>query len=85
MKLAELEVILDKELKIWESKIAKYCVCFDSVEISDGHFLISASGHGDTKRKAKKDYAEQLAGKTIVVNAYTLHRREFTIPLTLVG
>ena len=58
----------------------RYYAMFKDVEITDGHFLISAFGDGHTPEEAIANYWPQLSEKHIVVNAYSRDRREITCP-----
>lgn len=49
-------------------------------EIKEGGFLRSAYGSGTTRKKALDDYASQLSGKRLVVNATGSDRKEFDVP-----
>ena len=50
------------------------------VGVKDGVLLLSSYGRGKTLASAKKDYAEQLQGKMIVVNALRPDRHEYLLP-----
>ena len=58
----------------------KWLFSLHSVEVKDGHLLVGTCGRGKTLAAAKKDYAKQLQGKMIVVNAMTINRQEYLLP-----
>ena len=44
---------------------------------------LSVYGEGKTRTEARKDLAEQLKGKTIVLDAITVNRCELPLPQTI--
>ena len=51
-----------------------------SVEVMDRGALRSEFGAGETPEKALRDYAKQIAGRRIAINAMSSTRREFDVP-----
>jgi hypothetical protein len=56
--------------------------CFKnpSVEIKHGGCLRSTFGNGHTPNKAIRDYAEEISGTTLVIDAMGPNRREIKVP-----
>ena len=59
---------------------SKWLFSLHGVEVKAGALLIGACGRGKPLPMAKKDYAEQLQGKMIVVHAMADDRREYKMP-----
>lgn len=55
-------------------------VDFRSTEVKNGMMLRGAYGSGETQAEAADDYLKQIAGETLVVNAYGDNRREIKVP-----
>ena len=54
---------------------------FDDVEVKDGSVLIGTHGNGATQAQAIKNYAREISGKCLVVNAFNREtRREIYAP-----
>lgn len=51
-------------------------VCFQNSEIKDGMFLVGEYGRGQTFEEACEDYIHKISSKTLVLHAYTDHRKE---------
>lgn len=68
MTLTEVGIITGKGLNVRYAG-GRFIASFPSVEIKDGICLRGAYGEGHTKSKAKSDYAVELSGAKIVVNA----------------
>lgn len=59
----------------------RWCAYFENAEVKDGRMLIGLHGNGATKRDAMKDYARQISGKLLVINAFSTEgRREVYVP-----
>lgn len=50
-----------------------------SGEISEGNFLISKWGYGNTIEEAKKDLLNKISGKLLVFSAYGKNREEINL------
>ena len=59
---------------------SKWMFSLHSVEVKDGRLLLGACGRGRTLAEAKRDYAKQLQGKMIVVDAMKADRHEYLLP-----
>ncbi len=85
MTLKELGIIIEKDLEFsFNNNKCVHCY-FPGVEVEEGGCFSSPDGKGKYLAQAKKDYASQLAGQTIVLNAMSENRRIFNIPTTLKG
>ena len=86
MTLTELGIILDQKMNFEMLDVDRGTgvrVRFrrlETKERKDSGCLTSVSGDGDTKKEALADYAAQLCGKWIVIDAYGKARREFQLP-----
>lgn len=75
----------DLRLRVSERRLPaghpmRYYASFDSCEVSEHPFLIGAFGNGATPDGAKRDYAEVISMKRIVINAWGMKRREIDVP-----
>jgi hypothetical protein len=61
-------------------RMPRYYASFPNVEVMRTGMLSSSAGDGDTPDEAANDYARQLAGRRIVIGAYTLERVEIDVP-----
>lgn len=61
-------------------RLLQYFAYFSNVEVMRRGMLASLSGDGNTPDEAAADYARQLAGKRIAVDAYTPKRVEIDVP-----
>jgi hypothetical protein len=59
---------------------SRYFAKFRSCEIKDGACLIGAYGDGATPNDAMGDYARQISGRLLIVDAMLLQRREIRVP-----
>lgn len=66
----------------WKECI-RYYTQFKNCEIKDGSFLSGTFGNGSTPAEAIDDYAKEISGKRIVLNAYRKDRTEIDVPLLL--
>lgn len=57
----------------------KVYISFRGVEVSEGRFLTSFSGRGNTPDEAKDNYYEQIRGKLLIKDAHYETRREIVI------
>lgn len=61
----------------------RWCCHIDRAEVVDGGFLVGAHGNGPTPDDAMADYAAQIAGKRIAINAMADDRCEYNVPADL--
>lgn len=59
----------------------RYYAHFEDAEVSDSNFLIGAYGNGKTPEEAVVNYAEEISGKMIVVDAMSDKRRNIIVPI----
>lgn len=62
------------------SCLPRFYTSLRRVEVMTRGILSSVLGNGDTPEEAMRDYARQLAGYRVAVNAYTPEREELDIP-----
>ena len=62
------------------SSMMRYYAKFNNVEVSTGNFLTSTFGNGRTAEEAIADYAKNISGQRLVVNAYNFNRYEVNAP-----
>lgn len=70
---------LGKHLEVWRLPAGKIAVAYQGCEVKEGCFLKSCFGTGETFNDACEDYLDNLHGKTIVFNAYSLNREEVKV------
>ena len=58
---------------------------FNHCEVKGEGVLIGTYGNGTTPQEAIQAYVDQICGKTVVFEAGTDRRREFTVPMQLRG
>lgn len=54
----------------------RFFASFDNTETKGGFFLKGSYGNGATPEDAMEDYAKEINGKMLVVDAYAKNRRE---------
>ena len=59
----------------------RYYARFKGCEIKSGAFLVSIYGNGATPAIAMRNYAREISGRHIVIDAMTEFRRETAVPL----
>lgn len=59
---------------------ARYYAHFKRAEVMERGCLVSSSGNGSTPEEAIADYARELVGKRIAINAHLPERRELQCP-----
>lgn len=80
-----LEEFADKHnltMYVYERKnknLPRFYARFDA-EVSEGRFLKSVFGEGDTPEEAIVDYIPQISQKLLVLNAYSRSRKEIKVP-----
>lgn len=67
-------------MQILERQHGEYYANFKNSEVLNGSMLSSIYGTGFTQSAAMQDYAKLIAGKLLVVNAYTPRRQELRVP-----
>ena len=60
--------------------LGRYMASFEDAEVKDGSVLISTFGNGDTPEEAISDYARQIEGKLMVIDAFKPNRNEIWVP-----
>lgn len=66
----------------WSPSLCKFHASFQDTEISEGCFLLSQHGNGNTPNQAIKDYGNIISGKLLIVNAGNPEkRREIRVPI----
>lgn len=85
MTIQELAEVLSKEihLKRYPHQYGRWIAYFPNCEIKEGNALIGEYGDAKNPNDAIMNYAKKIRGKTLVFNAMTDKRMEFTVPETL--
>ena len=61
----------------------RWSASIENAEVKQNGCLLGAYGNGNTPMGAIADYIKQIRGETIVLNAMSELRREFTVPSSL--
>lgn len=61
-------------------KLPRYFASFPNVEVMRDGMLSGGAGNGSTPDEAASDYALQLAGRRVAIDAYKPNRREIDVP-----
>lgn len=74
--------VRERTLDRWarERNIPRFIASFKHAEVKGDGVLSSMYGDGDTPEVAITNYAQQIRGETLVINAYTQQRREVRCP-----
>lgn len=85
MTIEELALVSNQRLEVRFPDVDQnYMFRFANCEIKRGHVLITTCGRGKRLDVARKNYVEEIKGKTIVFDAMSkTDRREVVVPLTL--
>ena len=75
IKRYSLYIKIEKTPNFFYGKIFKEKHMYPG-EISEGNFLVSKVGYGDTIEEAKNDLLEKIRGKLLVFSAYSKNREE---------
>jgi hypothetical protein len=78
LKLIQIACLLDTA--VLSGKDDAKCRCYlDGVDVLDDGILHGIAGYANTKREARKLYAELISNKTLVINAHKTTRRELKV------
>ena len=66
-----------------EASPRRWYAHFFSAEVSQGNFLCGTFGDGPSEEDAVRDYAKQISGKLLVINAMEPERREIPVPVLI--
>lgn len=82
MTLKEVGILIGEKLKQAKTTSGGFYATFSSAELLEKNSSIFASAvaFGDTKKEARKNLAEDISGKIIVINARLSNRREYQMP-----
>lgn len=83
MTLLEVAIITGtsfNERKITNNRLHPWLFSLCDVEVRDNRLLVAVCGRGKTLAIAKKDYAQQLQSKIIIVNAMGPDRQKYLLP-----
>lgn len=64
--------------------LKRYYARFEKSEIKEGCILSSTCGNGDTYEEAINNYAKEISGNLLVINATGTLRREIKVPILCV-
>jgi hypothetical protein len=82
MKLEKFADIIGVDLKItyYANQQGRFCVQFYNGELMHNGMLRSAHGNGKTYEEAARDYAKEIRGGKLAIDAFTNLRKEFNVP-----
>lgn len=88
MNLFEFADLVGQEIRIsyYNNQSGRFCVRFDSGEISEPGVLIGAHGNGNGTNPLKalvnaiNEYTKKISNQKIVFHAYTDKRIEYNVP-----
>ncbi len=63
------------------SPTTRFTASFEHAEVKDGPILSSAYGNGTSEAEAIADYARQISGKLLVIDATSEDRFEIEVPI----
>ena len=65
----------------WITANHRWYAHFNHTETKEGPCLVSTHGNGPTQQAAIVDYARQISGKLLVINAFSSDRKEIQVPI----
>lgn len=68
----------------WPNENSRWYVRFSNVEIMDRGMLSGSYGNGSNIEEAVRDYAQELSGKQIAIDAMSPKRRNVDVPILTV-
>jgi len=85
----ELTMVIDervpKDMGDRWTEDSRYYAEFEDCEVKQGVGLRSEYGNGRTPEDAMADYARNISGKLLVLNAFGPNRREIQAPIITLG
>lgn len=85
MTILEFADVIDQGIKIryCPNQDGRFYATFESGEVKDGCCLVGSFGNGTSPSEAINEYANEIAGETIVFHARSKDmRKEFVAPKT---
>lgn len=81
------DLVMRIEERSKQSGLPRYYAHFENCEVAEDGALIGSFGNGNTPEEAMADYAREIEGKRLVVDAFGPFRRAFDVPndLTVAG
>jgi len=64
---------------------SRYYAQFEDCEVKKGVCLLSEYGNGGTPEEAMANYAQEISGALLVLNAFGPNRREIQAPILTLG
>lgn len=71
-------VIVERDLP--KDEQSKYYAYFKNSEVRKGIMLSGSYGNGSTEDEAIRNYAKEISGKCLVIDAYKTERRDINVP-----
>ena len=68
---------------LWKDESSRYYAHFRNAEISRDIFLAGSFGDGSTPEEAISNYAKEISGRTLVVEACRDSRRDIRVPILI--
>lgn len=80
-----IEERVPKDMGVRWTEDSRYYAKFEGRDIKDGAVLCSAFGDGRTPGEAMANYAKEISGALLVLNAFGPNRREIQAPIITLG
>jgi hypothetical protein len=80
MEIMEFAEMHSLKMEVRRRKAGDYYASFSHAETKRDCFLEGTYGNGKNKKEAIKQYAKEISGKLLVVDAYKETRREIPVP-----
>lgn len=80
-----IEERVPKDMGVRWTEDSRYYAKFEGCDIKDGDVLCSAFGDGRTPGEAMANYAKEISGVLLVLNAFGPNRREIQAPILTLG
>lgn len=78
--LEEFADVNDLTMKVIDYGNGRVCASFAGAEVKQGSCLASVYGQAATQEAAIANYAKQISGEILAINAFHLDRREVRVP-----
>lgn len=87
ISITEYADIINVEIVIryYPNQDTRFSASFERAEVMEGGCLAGFHGNGKSPKEAVDDCLSQIKGKRIAIGAYTDNRREFVVPVSIVG
>lgn len=76
-----IEERVPEDMGVRWTEYSRYCAQFEDCEVKQGSCLRSEYGTGKTPWEAMANYAQEISGALLVLNAFGPNRREIQAPI----